>query len=166
MKIIAGLGNHEPKYLKTRHNVGFIILDSFVKKHTLDWKKEPEFKSMVCKYEDFLLIKPLTYMNNSGIAVSAVLNFYKADPKDLYVIHDDLDLPFGKIKRQRGAGAAGHHGVEDVILKVGTKNFNRIRVGIGRPHQENISPDEWVLLPLTQEEFSVIDNLNLLDLLS
>ena len=166
MKLVVGLGNFEPKYLKTRHNVGFIVLDTFSKKHTLDWKEESKYKSLVCKYKDLLLAKPLTFMNRSGEAVSKILNYYKLNPEDLYVIHDDLDLPFGKIKKQIGAGAAGHHGVEDVILKVGTKDFNRVRIGIGRPNQENIPPEDWVLLPLTDEELARIKDMDLLDLLS
>ena len=145
MKMIVGLGNPGDKYAKCRHNTGFIILDKFAEDKNLEWKKSEKFESEISEYEEYLLVKPLTFMNNSGRAVSKLANFYKINPNDITVIHDDVDIPFGSIKNQVGKNAAGHHGVEDIIEKLGTKDFARIRVGVGKPENKNIPVDEWVL---------------------
>ena len=152
MKLIVGLGNPGEKYKKQRHNVGFMILDQLAKEENLSWEDNSKLKSEIIKFKDTILVKPQTFMNNSGDAVSLVSNFYKISPEDITVIHDDVDLPFGKYKKQFGAGAAGHHGVEDIILKLGTKEFNRDRIGIDRPSNPNIPVDEYVLMDFSDKE--------------
>lgn len=152
MKLIVGLGNPGEKYSKQRHNVGFMILDQLAKEENLSWEDNSKLKSKMVKLKDTVLMKPQTFMNNSGDAVSLVSNFYKISPEDITVIHDDVDLPFGKYKKQFGAGAAGHHGVEDIILKLGTKEFNRDRIGIDRPSNPNIPVDEYVLMDFSDKE--------------
>ena len=161
MKLIVGLGNPKKEYEKSRHNTGFILLDVYAKSLGLKWETNEKFQSEVIVQKDYVLAKPQTFMNESGTAVSKILNFFKIDLKDLTVVHDDVDLPFGTVKKQFGAGAAGHHGVEDTIEKVGSKDFWRIRVGIGKPINSNVPVDEWVLQNFSEEELQKIQNLKI-----
>jgi len=144
MKIIVGLGNPGEKYVNTRHNLGFLVLDRFLKDSSSVersvWKIEEKFKSDVAQLrlnntageeEPVLLVKPRTFMNNSGMAVQLVASFYKLSPENLWIIHDDLDLPLGSMKIRFGGAAAGHRGVENIINVLGTDKFWRFRLGIG-----------------------------------
>jgi PTH1 family peptidyl-tRNA hydrolase len=132
MKLIVGLGNPGEKYIGVRHNLGFEILDEVAKKFNLeDWSREEKFKSELIKTPELILAKPQTYMNNSGMAVKLLANYYKIAPEDIIIIHDELDLPLGKIKVRKGGAAAGHHGVESIIALLGTEQFIRVRLGIG-----------------------------------
>lgn len=156
MNIIVGLGNPGEEYKLTRHNVGFIILDHIASKNGLIFEVVSKFDALIVKSlggtKETVYIKPQSFMNKSGEVVSKYLSFFKISSENLTVIHDDVDLEFGRVKVQIGAGAAGHHGVEDIIAKTGTSNFKRIRVGIGRPDNKNISISDWVLQPFTQTE--------------
>ena len=165
MKIIVGLGNPGNQYKEYRHNTGFILLDKLAEEQDLKWKKSPKFESEVAESKDFILVKPQTFMNNSGDAVSKIMNFYKVSPDDLVVVHDDVDLEFGAAKNQKGKNAAGHHGVEDIIEKIGTKEFWRVRVGIGKPENKQIPVDVWVLQNFQETELETIKNLNIWGLL-
>ena len=134
--IIFGLGNPGREYEKTRHNIGFIALDKF----SMDWKIDMtrvRFKSLVGegKYDGnrIYLVKPLTYMNNSGNSVRSFMRFYKVEPERILVIHDDLDLPFGSIRLRESGGSAGQRGMQSIISRIGTDEFARLRIGIGRP---------------------------------
>ncbi|MDO8429562.1 MAG: aminoacyl-tRNA hydrolase [Candidatus Daviesbacteria bacterium] len=134
MKLIIGLGNPGEKYIFTRHNLGFMALDEYVKKHSgpkYEWKLEKKFKSEVFKLGELLLVKPQTHMNASGVAAGLLKSFFKIKVEDIIVIHDDLDLPLGKIRLRVGGSGGGHHGVEDIIFTLGEDNFTRIRLGIG-----------------------------------
>ena len=164
MKLIVGLGNPGERYQKSRHNVGFILLDKFAADNNLNWRKVERFNSEVADYSNGLLIKPQTFMNNSGDAVSKLVNFYKISLNDLIIIHDDVDLPLGVIKKQKGKNSAGHHGVENIIEELGTKDFWRIRVGIGKPEDKNIPVDEWVLQDFGENELDIVAKLDLLSL--
>jgi len=164
MKIIVGLGNPGNQYKKYRHNTGFILLDKLAEEQGLKWEKSPKFESEIAECDDFILVKPQTFMNNSGDAVSKLLNFYKISPDDLIVVHDDVDLNFGTVKKQKGKNPAGHHGVEDIIEKIGTKEFWRIRVGIGKPENKNMPVDKWVLQNFQENELEKIKELNIQDI--
>lgn len=132
MKLIVGLGNPGEKYEGTRHNLGFEVLDEFRRKGEFgNWKKEDKFKSEIIKSNDLVLVRPLTYMNLSGLAVAKLAKYYKIDPKDIVVIHDELDLLLGHIKIRLGGSDAGHHGLESIIGNLGTDKFIRVRLGIG-----------------------------------
>lgn len=141
MKLIVGLGNPGEQYTKTRHNLGFIVLDSLLKKlesvdktfWDTDKKNKSEIKRITTDGSPALFVKPMTFMNSSGYAVAGVANYYKIKPEDIFVVHDDLDLPFGKLKVRFGGGAGGHNGVASVIEQLGTDKFLRIRLGIGHP---------------------------------
>ncbi len=141
MKIIIGLGNPGDKYTGTRHNIGFETLDHLLQKYEplneTKWdeskKTKSEIKKLSIKKLDTLLAKPQTHMNNSGMAASLLAQYYKAKPEDIIVIHDELDLPLGKIQIRFGGGSAGHNGIESVISSLGTDKFLRIRMGVGKP---------------------------------
>lgn len=138
MKLIVGLGNPGGKFTYTRHNIGFMVVERLVKDRLSllpslkAWKKVENLMSEVCKTDDFIAIKPQTYMNLAGLAVTKCANFYKIDSSDILVIHDDIDLPLGKIRIRSGGASAGHHGIDSIIKNLGTSNFMRLRIGIGR----------------------------------
>jgi peptidyl-tRNA hydrolase, PTH1 family len=138
--LIVGLGNPGPRYEATRHNAGFRIVDRWVnRRDARSWraKFEAECTSVNCSNsERVIVLKPMTFMNRSGFAVSAALSFFKLEPKDLLVVHDELDLPFGDYRLKFGGGDAGHNGVGSVIEQLGTDAFARLRFGIGRPPPE------------------------------
>lgn len=153
---MVGLGNPGEGYAKTRHNLGFRVVDelgSRVKGTGFSWKDEERFKSEILTYTldpiGYTLVKPQTFMNNSGEAVKSLTLYYKLHASDLIVIHDDLDLPLGKIQVRKGGTAAGHHGVESVISSLGTDQFIRVRVGIGSSVGE---ADKFVLQTFTKQE--------------
>jgi PTH1 family peptidyl-tRNA hydrolase len=139
MKLIVGLGNPGKEYSANRHNIGFLCINHLAKLHriSLDKKqgKARTGKGTVAGNE-VLLAKPQTYMNASGISVSQLMQKYKVTPDNLIVIHDDLDLPLGKIRIRKGSSAAGHNGIKSIIASLGTQEFIRIRVGISRPQSE------------------------------
>ena len=134
MTILVGLGNPGDQYKDTRHNIGFMVLEKL--SHELGigalFTHEKKFDADVVKIGDTVLIKPTTFMNGSGVAVRKVMAFYKLTPKDVWVLHDDMDLPMGKIRIRMGGSSAGHHGVDSMIKELGTDGFLRFRFGIGR----------------------------------
>jgi PTH1 family peptidyl-tRNA hydrolase len=152
MILIVGLGNPGLKYEKTRHNVGFMVVDSLLKKLTSVkdsvWEENKKFNSQIAKAgEDLILAKPLSFMNASGEPVAKLMKFYKIQPFGLYVVHDDVDLPLGKIKITVDRGSAGHKGVESIMRSVGSKNFVRIRVGVGK--DTRVATERFVLMPFS-----------------
>ncbi len=138
MKLIVGLGNPGKKYEKTRHNVGFLVLDALHERlksdHISKWDHNKKFKAEIAgvtyNTEKLILIKPQTFMNESGVSVQLVANFYKIQAKDIIVVHDDKDIPLGEIKVQQDRGSAGHNGIKSIIQYMGTQDFWRIRVGV------------------------------------
>jgi PTH1 family peptidyl-tRNA hydrolase len=140
MILIVGLGNPGERYKETRHNLGFMVLEKLAKKLTpltkTLWEGRLKFKSEILVIENRLvLVKPQTFMNESGKAVERLASFYKIDPENLWVVHDDVDLPLGKIKIRLGGASAGHHGVESIIEELRTDNFYRFRLGVGHPRE-------------------------------
>lgn len=136
MKWIVGLGNPGPKYEKTRHNIGFMALDELSKRHNIDIKQN-KCKALVGEGNiggtKVYLIKPMTFMNLSGEAVRAFMDYYKVPLEDLIVVYDDLDTEVGKIRIRYQGSAGGHNGIKSIIQHTGTQTFNRIRMGISRP---------------------------------
>jgi len=144
MKLIVGLGNPGEKYENTRHNLGFLVMDHYLKHlgtSKVDWDHSAKLKSDISTFtvaeEKVLLAKPQTYMNNSGLAVQLLKDFYKIEDEDIWIVYDELDLPVGSIKIRFGGAAAGHHGVESVMEAIGTDKFWRFRLGIGESHDKN-----------------------------
>lgn len=155
MILIVGLGNPGEKYENTRHNVGFMVVDRFLKKATpvgeSVWKSEPKFNSLSAKVgKEMFIVKPNSFMNASGEVIRKFLNFYKISPFALYVVHDDLDLPLGKIKISYGRGSAGNKGVESIIEQIKSNNFVRVRVGIGSG--KKIDEEKYVLSDFEKNE--------------
>lgn len=156
MKLIVGLGNPGEKYANVRHNLGFMVLDELAKRGKRkgeSWKFEKKFKSeifnLTLNASRFTLAKPQTYMNNSGMAVKAIADYYKINPENIVIIHDELDLPLGKIRIRKGGSSAGHHGIESIMEALKTDQFWRVRLGIGPAKGP---AEKFVLDPLTSSE--------------
>ncbi len=137
MKLVVGLGNPGKKYLKTRHNVGFMIVDSLRDALSTDlslWKKSTKFNAEIAdgqyKGEKILLAKPMTFMNHSGQSVQLLKQYYKVNLEDIIVLHDDKDIMLGEIKVHTDRGDAGHNGIKSIIEHIGSKKFTRVRVGV------------------------------------
>ncbi|MBF0286754.1 MAG: aminoacyl-tRNA hydrolase [SAR324 cluster bacterium] len=147
MKLIVGLGNPGAGYEQNRHNIGFLVLDQLAK-HLGGASFREKFHALIAKSsvgsENFILMKPLTFMNNSGQAVVACMNFFKISVNEVAIIYDDLDLPTGKVRFRVSGGHGGHNGIRSIIQHLKTQDFKRIRFGIGRPPQ-GMAPRDYVL---------------------
>lgn len=155
MKLIAGLGNPGREYAATRHNIGFMVIDRLAHKLGLkvDKKKfQALFGQGQLSSERVLLAKPQTYMNLSGDAVAALLRWHKLGPADLIVVFDDMDLPPGKLRIRPEGGSGGHKGMESIIRSLGTENFPRLRIGVGKPEHPDFDGAHYVLSRLTEED--------------
>lgn len=158
MYFIAGLGNPGSKYEYTRHNAGFLFLDYLAGILKIDFCSSKWNAGIACSMisgEKILLIKPNNYMNLSGQPLVAAASYYKMLPEKIMVVHDDLDLPFGAVKINVNRGSGGHKGVSSIIENLGSKNFIRLRIGIGRP-ESIISIEKYVLLKMTDKELQVL----------
>jgi PTH1 family peptidyl-tRNA hydrolase len=160
IRLIVGLGNPGERYEKTRHNAGYWWVDAIADRKRASWKKETKFSGWVAKVEEggheFVLLKPSTYMNESGRSVSAYLRFFRIEPGHMLVVHDELDLPPGVVKLKKGGGTGGHNGLTDVADALGTKDFWRLRVGIGHPGHRDLVSD-YVLDKARRAEQDAID---------
>lgn len=147
MKLIAGLGNIGEKYIWTRHNVGFMVVDKWAINQNIKFKENKKLQCNITKFkrgeEDIILIKPTTYMNLSGSAVSAVMSYYKIAVEDLLVVFDDLSIELGKIRFRPNGSDGGHNGIKSIIKSLNTSEFARLKIGIGP--QPPIPAEEFVL---------------------
>ena len=159
MYLIVGLGNPGTEYAKTRHNVGFMFLDFLADRHHVSFNSS-KWNAQVANAklwgESVTLVKPETYMNKSGLSVSRIAAYYKVATDRIIVIHDDLDMPTGRIKLMNDRGAGGHNGIRSLIEQLGSKEFPRLKIGIGRP-QNQIPVDKFVLSNFSAEEFDQIE---------
>jgi PTH1 family peptidyl-tRNA hydrolase len=168
--LIVGLGNPGPRYASTRHNFGFLVLDGLIErarelggapKATLTGRKDLEAVTVSLPvlpggaYAQFACLRPLTFMNLSGRAVRAALDFYKLAPTDVFVLHDELDLPLGRMRLKRGGGNAGHNGLKSINQELGSPEFVRLRLGIGRP-EAGRDVAGYVLEPFGGAELPVV----------
>lgn len=160
MKLLVWLGNPGKEYEKTRHNIWFtitsqVVSDLLFSPFVLDPKWRCMLTQGVISWQKVLCIQPLTYMNRSWDSVAQISNFYKILPTDVIVIHDDIDLPVGTVKYKVGGNHAWHNGLKDIIAKLGNADFTRVRIGVGRPHdQRDVS--NWVLSSFRSEEQTII----------
>ena len=162
---LIGLGNPGKKYSKNRHNIGFLILEILSKKYNSNFFLKEKVKSSCSEFKindsTYRLFLPNTYMNNSGDAVRAIVDWYKIDLDQIFVIVDDKDLPLGKIRFRKKGSSGGHNGLKSIIDKLQTRNFNRIRIGIGSPNPINgtskFNTISHVLGNITQEEKSILN---------
>lgn len=171
MILIVGLGNPGKKFEKTHHNAGFMMADKLQKEWNFpDFKFNKKFNAEISegnyklKAESYklMLIKPQTFMNNSGQAVKQIMKFYKIKPEDIVAIHDDLDIDLGKYKISANSSAAGHNGAQSIISALGTKKFTRVRIGIEGPifrEKRKIPGDKFVLKNFTSNEKKEINNI-------
>ena len=162
MKLIVWLGNPGQEYEKTRHNIWFVVLEEFLKNEKLgvcEFVNKRRWESLTVQMwsEKVIFLKPMEFMNRSGWAVSAVAKFYKIEAKDILVIHDDIDLPVGKIQLKLWGSSAGHNGLKDIIAKIGTNDFRRLRIGVDRPvNQDDVA--DYVLSNFKKEEKKLIED--------
>ncbi len=172
-KIFVGLGNPEARYKHTYHNAGRLLADHLVNAYSLlhperrfKFQKPAVGKNFAfVKLGSYILVAPLTSMNESGAAVQAALNFFKAKPAELLVLHDDGDIEIGRYKISSNRGAAGHHGVESIIQNLGTKNFWRLRIGIRHmadtdrtPEPKRVATGNFVLTTITEDDQKILDS--------
>lgn len=160
-QLLIGLGNPELKYLDTRHNIGFMIVDACAQEWGLSWQEEKRFQGWIAEGiakggKKVRLLKPTTYMNRSGQSVRAVYDWYKIPLHSLLVVYDDLDLPLGSLRLRKSGSAGGHNGMKSIISHLGTQDFSRLRIGIGKSNQpgETVS---HVLGKFTPDEKPVIE---------
>ncbi len=150
MKLITGLGNIGDRYCFTRHNAGFMVLDKWALDNNFAFREDKKLKCFITKMGDNLLIKPTTFMNLSGESVRAVMDYYKIDVKDLLIIYDDISLDLGRIRFRANGSDGGHNGIKSIIKHVGTKEFDRLKIGIGP--QPNIPSENYVLQNFPKEQ--------------
>jgi len=161
VQLIVGLGNPGPKYEQTRHNVGFVFVDELARSKGASFKPDNKFHGEVCKLSlggnDVWLLKPNTFMNLSGKSVAALARFYKIAPETILVVHDELDIPPGQLRLKQGGGHGGHNGLRDIVAQLGSKDFLRLRIGIGHPGQSR-DVSNYVLGKAPRDEQIEIDN--------
>ena len=157
MHLIVGLGNIGEKYHLTRHNIGFLVIDEMTKNLSTSNINNSNFQSTLLKSGYNLFAKPTTYMNNSGIAVLAIKEYYKIELENIIVIHDDLDLPFGTVKFKIGGGHGGHNGLKSLDSHIG-KDYIRVRIGIGKPADKN-DVANYVLSNFSKEELNKLQDI-------
>ncbi|MEF3274769.1 MAG: aminoacyl-tRNA hydrolase [Chloroflexus sp.] len=162
MWLIVGLGNPGERYARTRHNIGFRSVETLAERHGLTFRSQranSEIAEGYIRGQRVVLVKPQTYMNLSGQAVSALRNWYKIDPaRELLIIYDDLDLPFARLRLRERGSAGTHNGMRSIVTQLGTTEFPRLRVGIGQP-PANMDAADYVLSRFTPEEEAVLPEL-------
>ena len=169
MLLLVGLGNPNPNNLNNRHNVGFLVIDAINEKFKLS-KQKPKFKGLLTtgkiNERKVFAIKPLTFMNSSGVCIKELVDYFKMDVKNIFVFHDDMDIDIGKTKVKFGGSSAGHNGIESIDKNIG-KNYSRIRIGIGRP-KNNSSGADHVLDNFSNEEMDNVQSVakNIIESLS
>ena len=169
MLLLVGLGNPNPNNSNNRHNVGFLVIDKINAKFKLS-KQKPKFKGLLTtgniNEQKVFAIKPLTFMNNSGVCIKELIEYFKIDVKNIFVFHDDMDIDIGKVKAKIGGSNAGHNGINSIDQNIG-KNYSRIRIGIGRP-KKNSTGAEYVLDNFSGDEKQNVDNVtkNIIESLS
>ncbi len=158
IKAVIGLGNPGKKYEKTRHNIGFMVADALAS--ALRCKKNIKeccFSIIYnCKDHDLLIVKPQTYMNNSGVAVKNLIEDYRLKPEEVLVVYDDLDLPLGKIRLRKSGSSGGHRGIQSIIEHLKTQDFPRLKIGIGRPATKK-EVVNYVLSPFNKDEMLLVE---------
>ncbi|HZQ65769.1 MAG TPA: aminoacyl-tRNA hydrolase [Gaiellaceae bacterium] len=152
--LVAGLGNPGPEYARTRHNVGWMVVDELARRHQGSWRSKFSGRLAEVRLDSarVALVKPETYMNESGRSIAAAARFFKAAPESVVVVHDDVDLEEGRLQARLGGGLAGHNGLRSIARDLGTHDFLRVRIGVGRPGRgDRRSVADYVLAPFEPE---------------
>ena len=161
VRIIAGLGNPGPDYEGTKHNIGFELVDTLVSKVNSQARWVSKFGALTLDLklegESVIIVKPQEYMNLSGQSIGRFCSFFKIEPKQLLVVHDEVDLGFGIVRLKEGGGDAGHNGLKSITECFGSSNYLRLRMGVGRPPAEHVGRDtaDWVLSRFTEKDYSL-----------
>ena len=153
--LVVGLGNPGREYERTRHNAGWLVLDELARRHSGSWRSKFSGSLAEVRLGDakLVLLKPETYMNESGRSVGAAVRFFKVEPEQVLVLHDDVDLETGRLQARSGGGLAGHNGLRSLAQHLGSQEFPRLRIGVGRPGRgDPRSVADWVLSPFAPEE--------------
>jgi peptidyl-tRNA hydrolase, PTH1 family len=153
--LVAGLGNPGREYARTRHNLGWLVVEELARREGGSWRSKFSGSLAETRLDDLrlALLKPETYMNDSGRSVGAAMRFFKAEPDSLLVVHDDVDLEAGRLQARRGGGLAGHNGLRSLAQQLGTQDFLRLRIGVGRPGRgDPRSVSDWVLSGFAPED--------------
>lgn len=171
ISLLVGLGNPGPQYEQTRHNVGFWLVQKFAYLHNVEFKLETKFKGLIasiilestikgfCFNHEIKLLMPQTYMNLSGQSVVALAHFYKITPEQILVVHDELDFIPGVLRFKKGGGANGHNGVQNIINLIGSNNFYRLRIGVGKPENHNNIADYVLNRPSLSEQERILNGI-------
>lgn len=159
MKLIVGLGNPGKEYSETRHNIGFLFVDEVVASFNQQFKLEKKIRSEIVRFkineEEYVFLKPITFMNLSGEAVSLAMKYYNIDINDVIIVHDDLDLPVGKIRIRPQGGSGGHNGIKSIIQHLKTQEFKRIRIGIDKNQYDTV---DYVLGKFSKRDQDIIND--------
>ena len=165
LQLFVGLGNPDKKLLATRHNVGFWFLDSLSKKLNIDFVYSKKFDSDIFtnKYnnQEFTMMKPMSYINNSGVPIKKFIKNKNIEPENILVIYDDIDLTVGKIRLKHGGGSGGHNGLNSIVEQLGSKNFWRLRIGIGKPEDKTRTVEYVLGKPSKSDMETIMDSINL-----
>jgi len=161
IKLIVGLGNPGDQYVQTRHNAGFWFVEEIARQFGVEFRPETKFLGLTCRVQsngmDFWLLKPTTFMNRSGQSIQALAKFYKIAPEEILVAHDELDIDPGMVRLKKGGGHGGHNGLRDTIAALGTKDYYRLRIGIGHPGHKSQVVD-FVLKACGKADRQLIDD--------
>ncbi len=160
MLVVVGLGNPGRKYANTRHNIGFELIDFMARKHGVKVEKL-KHKALMGEFihggEKIILVKPQTYMNLSGDSVLSIVNYFNLDIEKLIVVYDDIDIPMGSLRIRKSGSAGSHNGMKDIIYKLKDDGFPRIRIGIGKPENENIDLKNFVLSGYSKKDVPIME---------
>lgn len=161
IRLLVGLGNPGPEYYQTRHNAGFWLVEQYARMHSQTLQPEAKFFGHTARIQtgtmDLRLLLPMQFMNRSGNAVASLANFYKIEPQEILVAYDELDLPPGVAKFKTGGGTGGHNGIKDIVARLGSPDFHRLRIGIGHPGDKT-KVTGWVLGKAPQAEQQLMDD--------
>lgn len=154
--LVVGLGNPGKKYSNSKHNVGFMALDKFAEANKIKFKKSIRFNSEIAEYGNTVLIKPKTYMNNSGYAVFKIIDYYQIPLENVLIIYDDVDLPFAKLRLRYKGGSGGHNGIKSILSHLNSENFNRVRIGIDKANNKEMK--DYVLSDFSKAESKILND--------
>jgi len=154
IRLVAGLGNPGAEYARTRHNIGFMVVDLLAHESGAVWEKSGKWDAATTKFRDVTLVKPASYMNRSGHPLFAIAQFFKIAPQEIFVVLDDFSLPLGRLRIRQGGGPGGHNGLESIIVQFGTEEIPRLRVGIGPAPAEGTT--DYVLSNFFEEEKELV----------
>ena len=154
IRLVAGLGNPGAEYLRTRHNIGFMVVDLLAHRAGLTWEKSSKWDAATVKFGEALLVKPASYMNRSGQPLFAIAQFFKIAPEEIFVVLDDFSLPLGRLRIRQSGSPGGHNGLESIVVQFGTEEIPRLRVGIGPAPAEGTS--DFVLSNFFEEEKELV----------